>query len=287
MIGLGLEFSRQGRGQQVAQKPNIVKLIDGEFFRSLCLKFGSELQYDIWGNLNWNEISDKHRTFIYDSLPSQKPNQDEQTFKQEFDAAVMELDRLGQLPNIFVKDGLTRFRSKEKRREQKGVDVLLAIDAVLLAIRGIADELHIYTNDLDFFPVFEALQSTSCRGRLFFKTGSPPISLINYADSAEPIKVTWLLRACGRDWGHTNSIFPRPSETPSGCSPFFQSQTVAGRDFSIRAPQKGIVEVSAFFNEKFHVWQTDKALLAFALAEKFCADPPHSLLMLIRDELAK
>ncbi|MDB5661290.1 MAG: hypothetical protein JWS10_3905, partial [Cypionkella sp.] len=96
--------------------PIIYKLIDGEFFRELCRSYSKEIGVDIWAKIDWRNITGKDRTFIYDSLPAKKSNQSEAEFEAEFVERKADLDRLRKLPNIFVKDGFGKFRSREKRR---------------------------------------------------------------------------------------------------------------------------------------------------------------------------
>ncbi|MDB5659737.1 MAG: hypothetical protein JWS10_2352, partial [Cypionkella sp.] len=145
-------------------------------------------------------------------------------------------------------------------------------------------EVHIYTSDLDFFPVFEALQSTSCRGRLFFREGRVSDEPISCADSAEPIKVNWLLEACGIGWGHENSVFP-PITTPNcDAEPFFVGLSTHGGPFEVRFVEStSSMEVSYFVNSALQCGVTNSALIVYALAEKFMLTPGNDLFGKISD----
>jgi len=264
--------------------PVIYRLIDGNFLRDLCEAYSSELGVDLWPKINWPYFNRSARTFIYDSLPAKKQSQAEEAFEIEYSSRAADLDRLARIPNVFVKDGFSRVR-KKIGRQQKGVDILLATDAILFAIRGIADELHIYTNDLDFFPVFEALQSTSCRGRLFHNLERPPNDLIPFADSAEPIRLNDLLEACEIGWGNSNSIYSRDNPSLTG-EPIFHGESMHGSLFEVRFDiDARLFEVKYFANGRYEYLRTGSALLVYGIAEKFMKDLPEGLLINLRNRL--
>lgn len=265
--------------------PVIYRLIDGNFLRGVCDTYSSNVGVNLWPLLNWSHLTRNARTFVYDSLPAKKPAQSEADFDDEYMARSVDLDRLARIPNVFVKDGFSRVR-KKLGRQQKGVDILLATDAVLFAVRGIAEELYIYTNDLDFFPVFEALQSTSCRGRLFYNAEFPPNDLIPFADSAEPIDPNFLFEACAIGWGNSNSIFPK--EMPSfKHAPFLTGTSIHGGKFEMRQhSEEKCIEVIYTVNGREECFKDSNGLLAYAIAIKFMHEPPQGLLTSLRARLA-
>lgn len=269
-------------------KMTAYKLFDGEFFRRLLSDCSAELGVDLWPHFQWKGIAGSGRAFFYDALPVKKDQQSETEFAKEYDERVADLDRLRRIPNVFVKDGLGRYRSSKRSREQKGVDVLLAIDAVIFALRGVADELHIYTGDLDFFPVFEALQATSCRGRLFYEDGKEPADLVPYADSAEPISLEWLLGHCGMGWGHANSVFPPNSEPISKAPPTISGVSIHGGEFDlIFDPDDRIFEVRYVINGHMQCSRTDRWMIAYGIAQRFMRDPPGDLRTRVKAESAR
>jgi uncharacterized LabA/DUF88 family protein len=284
-MGIGIGIGSNGTGRGFAKvSPVIYKLIDGDFLRKLCADYSREIGFDIWGNINWSHITQKQRTFFYDSLPVKKSSQTEKEFDEAFSERAGELDRLSRLPDLFVKNGASRFNKKEGLK-QKGVDILLATDAILFAHRGIADELHIYTNDLDFFPVFEALQSTSCRGRLYHSHERPPSDLIPFADSAEPVGFNFLLEACGKGWGHAASIY---TSAVAYCNedPFITGQSLHGDLFEIRYdPVRQVLEVRYWVNGGVSCIVTESAILAYGVAEKFMRVLPNDLLQRLRAKM--
>lgn len=67
-----------------------------------------------------------------------------------------------------MRTGFSRYRRK-RGQEQKGVDVLLAVDVLQHAYRGSMDRADLITSDLDFVPLFDALTQTRVSSRLFFQ----------------------------------------------------------------------------------------------------------------------
>lgn len=178
----------------------VYKLIDGAFFVRLLAEYGSMLNSDLQGAFAWNSLqAGAHRTIFYDALPVKKDSQSEAEFLAAEAEKLGFLDGLRSLPNMQVRDGLTRLRTKSNKShisqvyEQKGVDTWIAVDAMRYSLNGVADEVHIYTSDADLYPVFEALQDTRCRGVLFYQFGRTSKELIHSADRAEPLRMINLI----------------------------------------------------------------------------------------------
>lgn len=191
----------------------IYKLIDGAFFSRLLEDYGRHLGVDLLTSYKWSDLQEGAvRTIFYDSLPARKPNQSDEDFRISEQSKEAFLNRLRKLPNMQVRDGLTRLRTKSKRNhmsqvlEQKGVDTWIAVDALRYALTGLADEVHIYTSDADLYPVFEALQDTRCRGVLFYEEGRTASELVYSADRSQPLKLTDILSSTDRYFEFT--IFP-------------------------------------------------------------------------------
>jgi uncharacterized LabA/DUF88 family protein len=208
-VGLGLGIG-SSRGQQGKTRPlEKYAFIDGAFFRGLLIEFGKEIDFDIFGEMSLSHVARfGKRVFWYDAIPAKKKSQTSSDYEKEVENKISELDRIDSQSGVFVKTGVSRFRIRDKKREQKGVDILLAVDALQTAFRGSVDELAIYTSDLDFFPLFEALQATPCRGRLFFSESRTSTELIRSADQAEPITLGLALSWCGKGPGQSSKFYP-------------------------------------------------------------------------------
>lgn len=208
-IGIGLGFSSNQRASD-GVAPRKITLIDGEFLKGFCRHWTDRVGFEFFKNLNWNSVSESaSRTFYYDSLPAQRSNQTDSEFRAEYEAKIAELDHIRSQRWYHVKDGVSRYRRRDRKREQKGVDILLAIDAVQMATQGLADEITIPTSDTDFFPVFEMMNQTKCRGILRYQRGRSSDELVFAADQSAPIELRELAHWCGVDEGHHASIFPK------------------------------------------------------------------------------
>jgi uncharacterized LabA/DUF88 family protein len=199
-LGLGIGLGLGSRGRSASVAPVVYKLIDGAFFVRLLQEYGQHLGADLLGNFNWNALcGNAHRTIFYDALPVRKSGQTQEDFESDEHAKMEFLNSLRLMPNMQVRDGITRLRSKSNRArmsevlEQKGVDTWIAVDALRYALNGVAEEIHIYTSDSDLYPVFEALQDTRCRGVLFYQDGHTTLELVHCADRSEPLRLTGII----------------------------------------------------------------------------------------------
>ncbi|TIN18946.1 MAG: NYN domain-containing protein [Mesorhizobium sp.] len=125
------------------------------------------------------------RIFFYDAFPDRKPGMDEATYQALLEKSQALFDQMNSYSGIHVKNGVARFRPK-RGQEQKGVDILLAIDVYRHAVNGL-DQAFIFANDGDFYPVLEALQATQTRSVLKCVRGKTPRYLYELADIVEYI----------------------------------------------------------------------------------------------------
>jgi uncharacterized LabA/DUF88 family protein len=170
--------------------------IDGGFLQRLIAQAADS--YGIELNpleLNYSNIGARFaRTFYYDAWPARK-NEKEEEYEAIISLKQKLFDRINRTPNMHVRPGLTRNRSPKKTLEQKGVDILLAIDVLKHAsLRNIA-QAHIMTTDLDFFPLFEALLDTPVSVNLHCFPSKTSNELMSLADNVMPITpytvLTW------------------------------------------------------------------------------------------------
>jgi uncharacterized LabA/DUF88 family protein len=88
--------------------------------------------------------------FFYDAV-------DENASPQEKQDLQTYLQNVEELPYVAVVTGFVR-PGKRKRREQKGVDVQIAVDALEAAWAGRADAIILVAGDADFCPLAEAVR---------------------------------------------------------------------------------------------------------------------------------
>ncbi|MCP4383725.1 MAG: NYN domain-containing protein [Hyphomicrobiales bacterium] len=102
----------------------------------------------------------------------------------ELERKAEEFRQIALTQNFSVRLALTR---RGPKRQQKGVDVLLAIECLMHAVRNNIDEATIITSDLDFFPLFEALLQTKTKSFLRYQIGKASSELVEAADYAVPV----------------------------------------------------------------------------------------------------
>lgn len=102
--------------------------------------------------------TDLLRAYYYASPPhiSARPAPGERDRRQAFDrymhmlSSIPRLDvRLGTLARRYDASGAVRF-------QQKRVDLMLGVDMVLLAAKGLVSEMHLVAGDSDFVPALKA-----------------------------------------------------------------------------------------------------------------------------------
>lgn len=88
--------------------------------------------------------------FFYDAIDENAPEQK----KKDFQAYLAKVEQISYVAVVtgFVRPG------KKKRREQKGVDVQIAVDALEAASSGRADAIVLIAGDADFCPLAEAVR---------------------------------------------------------------------------------------------------------------------------------
>jgi len=182
--------------------------IDGAFLQGYIREMKSLIEPE-FGEININ-ISNLgigySRIFYYDAYPEwdATTDPDKTIFNREMEEAEQRFSEISMMRNFHVRPALTR---RGKKREQKGVDVLLAIECLMHSMRGNIDEAVIMTSDLDFFPLFEALLQTKTKSWLLFDRHRTAQDLLSAADTAVPLNVddflSWVV-----DAPHLKKVYP-------------------------------------------------------------------------------
>ncbi len=196
-LGLGLSAGRASGGDE--ELPQRYMFVDGAFLRGFVKDVQKKLSDEGFSapEIKFEHLMNGHeRAFFYDAYPEQKRDQTEEEFRTEQESVESLFDRISETPNFNVRPALTK---RGNKRQQKGVDILLSIDCLLHATRGNIDHATIITSDLDFFPLFEALQQTKTRTELRYELSRTSRELIRTADRAVPLTAWsyfgWLLQA--------------------------------------------------------------------------------------------
>ncbi len=129
------------------------------------------------------------RTYYYNCPPylSHLPTEEEKTKQKKFDQFVFNLKkldrfivRLGKLKKYYNREGHPDF-------EQKGVDVILAIDALKIALKGKINKIILIAGDSDFVPVISAIKEESIEVALYYHESSVHRFLLETCDIKNPI----------------------------------------------------------------------------------------------------
>ncbi len=135
------------------------------------------------------------RGFFYDAYPTKGATENASQFQARWDEKHAFLRGLSRVDRMHVRPGISRHR-KGRGLEQKGVDIQLAIEVYQHAVRGNMEDAVLITNDLDFFPLLDALTQTHVITELLYVAGKTSETLIEAADRARPLSLHEFLRWC-------------------------------------------------------------------------------------------
>lgn len=137
--------------------------------------------------LDWSRLRGPHRkAFYYDAVPVQSEKEDDQTYSARVAPKRAELSAIERQPHWHVRSGDVRHR-KGRGNEQKMVDVQLAVDALLMASRGLFSGATIITGDLDFKPLVTALVEMGVDVELIYPSKGGSQELLAAADTVKRI----------------------------------------------------------------------------------------------------
>lgn len=110
------------------------------------------------------------RTYFYHCPPYQSkyPTEDEKKRKRGYDSWMYALKQLRQMQ---IREGRLKKTFDEQGKPdfiQKGIDVLLAIDMLKLALKGAIQKIILISSDSDFVPVVRALRDEGMSVILYY-----------------------------------------------------------------------------------------------------------------------
>jgi len=169
--------------------------IDGGFIETMVPQTAKFFGIELPSALEYGLITTGfQRTFYYDALPVRKDGEADEAFNAKFAGKLKLFERINRTPFMHTREGITRSRSTNRMLQQKGVDILLAIDVFKHASLNNMSEAHVMTKDLDFFPLFEALRDTPVSVHLHCQTDQTSEELMSLADVVIPITPFTILR---------------------------------------------------------------------------------------------
>ena len=172
--------------------------IDGSFLQALIkdtiktfgLDEDQQFEYERFASMG-------SRAFYYHSYPEKKPNQTSEEFEEERKIVDATFGRISASQRLHLRTGMSRYQRRLRGREQKGIDILLALDVYRHATRGNIDDAILVTSDIDFLPVLEALLETKVRSTLWYDPRKTNTLLINAADFRNPINQSDIVNYLG------------------------------------------------------------------------------------------
>jgi hypothetical protein len=149
-------------------------------------------------DINWQALTKNcDRIFYFDALPEKKQDIIDDGYTTKLAEKQAFFEKLRRVPNLHVREGFTRLRdaSKKPTLTQKGVDIALVVEVLLHTQHGNIETARVFANDLDFYPLMEALTGTRVRSELYFNPVKTSKELIGIADVAFAIDYYFIYSA--------------------------------------------------------------------------------------------
>jgi len=161
--------------------------IDAESLNHAIAEFSETYVGEARLKIDLSRLRAQHRkVFFYDAIPVQGRDEGDAEYLQRVAPKRAELAIVERIPGFHVRTGDVH-RRKGRGNEQKMVDVHLAVDALLMASRGLFTEATLMTSDLDFRPLVTALVEMGIDVSLQYRPRATNDDLIAAADNAYAI----------------------------------------------------------------------------------------------------
>lgn len=173
--------------------------IDGDNLRRTLRKISERAFGEEPLPIDWQKLRGPHRkVYYYDAIPVQRSEEDDAAYALRAEPKRAELAAIERQAGFHVRSGDAIYR-KRRGNEQKMVDVQLAVDALLMASRGLFEVITLITGDLDFKPLVSALVDMGVDVHLLYPPGETNGDLLAAADRADPLNLvsclSWLEQA--------------------------------------------------------------------------------------------
>ncbi len=184
--------------------------VDGAYLRethreAIVGHFGVEAGINFALLLNNTSAS---RAFYYDCLDdAQRADETPSECEQRLQKQQRFFDNIQSLPGFHVRLG--SLAGKGKRKRQKQVDVLLAVEMLDHAVRKNMARVELLTGDLDFAPLIDSVVRHGIWVRLWYEPRTTAKELIRSADEATPISFSWMYQWSAHDF---QQRYPLPKE---------------------------------------------------------------------------
>jgi uncharacterized LabA/DUF88 family protein len=182
--------------------------IDGEYLRKIHAA-AMQRVFGVPGDLALETIAEQveaFRSFFYDCEAIQGGNESQGDFEIRAQTQREQFSRVDALRGFHLRTGTMR---RGRKREQKEVDVLLAVDMMTHGFNRNMTRAVLITGDLDFRPVVEALVRSGVFVEIWYEKASAAAGLPQAADFGVPIHWHQLYR-----WNSETFLreFQRPTQ---------------------------------------------------------------------------
>jgi uncharacterized LabA/DUF88 family protein len=160
--------------------------IDGEYLRKIHAD-AMQRVFGVSGDLTLEVIAEQaaaFRSFFYDCEAIQGEKESQGDFETRAQTQREQFSRVDALRGFHLRTGTMR---RGRKREQKEVDVLLAVDMMTHGFNRNMTRAVLITGDLDFRPVVEALVRGGVFVEIWYEKASTALALPQAADFGVPI----------------------------------------------------------------------------------------------------
>jgi uncharacterized LabA/DUF88 family protein len=165
--------------------------VDGAYFHTQFSEHMKELYGDV-PKVDYFAISQHvsaQRTYYYDAIDNEKRSTETADQHRARVADARERHHhISRVPGFHVREGHVR-RGGSRPREQKAVDVMLAVDAMEHASRGTVGTITLLAGDLDFEPLVSALVRMGVDTRIVYVRRHTAPEVLAAADSSQPLSL--------------------------------------------------------------------------------------------------
>jgi len=170
------------------------------------------------------------RAFYYDCVDElRRQGESDSDYQERLQGQSRQIDEINTVPGFFVRLG--SLRGDARRRRQKEIDVLLAVDMLTHSHNQNMSRAVLIAGDLDFKPVVEALVMQGTLVTVVSDLRSTSRDLANAADQHEPLNLRTLWRISSGPWETaTSKLLPSEfayAQDPK--TPPVQSGLLAGK----------------------------------------------------------
>jgi uncharacterized LabA/DUF88 family protein len=154
-----------------------------------CIHFGEEPELAMQQVPARAHLHQAARTFYYHTLDQdQRPNESPVECTTRVKAFETRLDTINSFENFHVREGSVSRRRNAKKREQKEVDVQLAVDMLTHSFSKNIQRAILLSGDLDFLPLIDAVANLGVMVEVWYEKTSAAKELYRRADQAYKIR---------------------------------------------------------------------------------------------------